>query len=209
MAVAAKFHKETNKEIKYRSEEKRLEPFSVIVAESSAHFQIGTAEYPRITSLYQLPDSCKFPPYGISNDTLFVFADTTSNRKVIQDVIYCKDIKSIVAREHANLDLRDFIIAGEDTLIVKLNKAKVNMYLHDVKNQNGGLNIEAMESEIYINDSHLKTMEVNSENSKIHTWNTSFGHLSGTIKNQSELYTNVLEKISVIVDSTSKLNISK
>lgn len=205
--VAAKFHQKNNNDGQYRGEEKKLEPFSVIVAEPGAHFQISTAENPRILSLYQLPDSCKFPPFGIKNDTLFIFNDPTKDKH--QNVIYCKDIKCIVAKEHTNLDLRDFIITGEDTLIVKLNRAKVNLFLHDVKNPKGELHLQAQESEIYINGTHLKTMDVNSENSKIYTWNSSIEHLSGTIKNYSEIKATVMKKINVAVDSTSLINIHK
>lgn len=207
--VTAEFPQINNNDGKLFSKGKKLEPFSVIVAESGAHFQISTAENPHIESFYQLPDSCKFPPFAIRNDTLFVLAESTTNKQAFQDVIYCKDIKSIVAREHSNLDLRDFIITGKDTLIVKLNKAKVNLFLQDVKNQNGELRIEAQESEVYINGSRLKTMDVHAENSKIYTWNSSIGHLSGTIKNYSEIKATVMGKISVAVDSTSLINIHK
>jgi len=212
--VAAKLHAKDNNVGPWGNKEHKLEPFSVIVAGPGAYLSINTAEYPRILSAYQTSDTCKFAPFGIRNDTLFVFANPILENHqngdiVYQDIVYCKDIKSIVAKEKTELIFQDFKIADYDSLIVKLNNAKLNMLAPSIKDSNGSYIFEAKESQILINHANLKMMDVKMDHSKIYALGNSIGNLSGTLKNNSEIQLTNVAKINVAVDPTSRLNIYK
>jgi hypothetical protein len=210
MAVASKFHQEnnSNNQTQYRGEEKKLEPFSVIVAESDARFQIGTAENPCIQSSYQLPDSCKFPPYAIRNDTLFVSASTKKDNNGNLDVIYCKDVTSIVAKKNTYLKLQDFKINSNDTMLIKLNDSKIDVFYQNPQDKNMALFLQAQESEINMNQAHFKTLNVKIDRSKLNAWNTTIGNLSLNLKNYSFMGAPAtMEKVNLEVDSTSHFNL--
>jgi hypothetical protein len=211
MAVASKFHQENNNnnnETEYRADEKKLEPFSVLVTEQGAHFQLGTAEYPHILTFYKLPNSCEFPPFTIKNDTLFISANTKRDYNGTMDVIYCKDVTSIVAKEKSYLKLQDFKINRNDTMLIKLNDSKIDVFSQNTKDNNMALFIQAQESEINLNQAHFKTLNVKIDRSKLNAWNTTIGNLSLNLKNYSFMGAPAtMEKVNLEVDSTSHFNL--
>lgn len=188
------------------SEEKKLEPFSVVVAEPGADFNLRTAENPRILISFQKSDSCKFPPINIKNDTLFLKVDSSKNKHDVSCIIYTKDLNYIIAREGSYLKLDDF---AADTLIIKITKAKLEMYFDKSKGQTALLSILADESEMNLSFANVKKMDVHINKSQLHAWNNSIESISGTLKNLSGMQATVLKKVNVESDSTCNFNIRK
>jgi len=187
-------------------QEKRLEPFSVVVAESGAEFNIRKGEYPRILCYYDKPDTCSFPEYGIRNDTLFVFASKEKKKQNKWTEIYGRNIKSIVAKVNSNVSLQQFTT---DSLDVKLDYAIFEAYFEQTKGPKAQLSITASTSKINMSGAHLENLNVRLNKTKMNSWNNSIVHLSGSIANKSELSIGAIQKISLEVDSTSAYQLQK
>jgi hypothetical protein len=195
-----------NKNRQVGLQEKRLEPFSVVVAEPGAEFNIKNGEYPRMICYYDKPDTCSFLDYGIRNDTLFVFASKEKKKPNKWHDIYGRNIKSIVAKVNSTVRLQQFIA---DTLNVKLNYAVFNANFDIIKNQTSQLSLIAANSKITINNAKIDYLSVQLNKTILNSWNNSIVHLSGSISNQSRLFIGAIQKISIDVDSTSAYQLQK
>ena len=187
-------------------QEKRLEPFSVVVAEDGAEFNIRNGEYPRIMCYYTSPDTCTFPEYGIRNDTLFVFACKETKKQGKSHEIYGRNIKSIVAKVNSNVSLQQFTA---DTLDIKLDYAIFNAFFDKTKGTTAQLSITAFTSKINLNGASLENLNVSLHRTKMNSWNNSIAHISGSLENSSSLSIGAIQKISLDVDSTSTYQLNK
>jgi hypothetical protein len=187
-------------------QEKRLEPFSVVVAESGAEFNIRKGEYPRILCYYDKPDTCSFPEYGIRNDTLFVFASKEKKKPNKWTEIYGRNIKSIVAKVNSNVSLQQFTV---DTLDVKLDYAVFDAFFDKTKNRTSQVTINADNSKINLQGIQVENMDIQLNKTKMNSWDNSISHLSGSLANKSELSISAIQKISLEVDSTSAYQLQK
>lgn len=184
--------------------EKKLEPFSVVVAEPGAAFHLRNGEYPRMLGFYEKPDTCKFLKYGIRNDTLFVFADPGSNKPRFPHEIYGRNIKSIVAKENSNVSLQQF---QADTLAVSVDHATLEAFFD--KTQTSSLSIVAEKSKVNLSGAQIDNLNIQLNNTKMQTWNNSIVSLSGSLKNDSYVTFQELGKITIEVDQTSAYQITK
>jgi hypothetical protein len=195
-----------NKNRQVGLQEKRLEPFSVIVAEDGAEFNIRNGEYPRMTCYYDKTDTCTFPDYGIRNDTLFVFACKEKKQPGKSHEIYGRNIKSVVAKENSFVSLQQF---KADTLDVKLNYATFEAFFDKTKGPTAQLSITASTSKINLSGAHLENLNVRLNKTNMNSWDNSIVHLSGSLANQSRLSIGAIQKISLDVDSTSTYQLNK
>jgi hypothetical protein len=187
-------------------EEKRLETFSVVVAEDGAEFNIRNGEYPRMACYYAKPDTCTFPEYGIRNDTLFVFACNEKKQPGKSHEIYGRNIKSIVAKVNSIVRLQQFTA---DTLDVKLDHAVFEAFFDKTKGPTAQLSISASISKITLSGVHLENLNVHLNRTKMNSWNNSISNLSGSLANKSSLSIGAIQKISLDVDSTSTYQLNK
>ncbi len=190
------------------SEEKKLESFSVVVAEPGANFHLRNGENPRMLCSYELPDTCSFPEYGIRNDTLFVFARKKNIKPGYGNKIdiYGKNIKSIIAKENSYMSLQQF---AADTLYMRLNNAKLDAFFDKTKSTTALFSIQAVESDISLTGAIIGSIDIQLNKTKMQTWNNSIGSLSGSLKNDSHVTFGWLNKISLDIDSTSAYQLMK
>ena len=188
------------------AEEKKLEPFSVVVAEPGASFHLRDAEYPRMRCYYQKPDTCNFLKYGIRNDTLFVFAQSGIVKPRLPHEIYVRNIKSIVAKENSYMNLQEFVA---DTLIVKLNNAALDAYFDKTKNHTSSLSILAISSKIYLTGINADNLNIQLNETTLNAWNNSIVNISGSLTDHSSLSIDAMKKFSFEVDSTSTYHLNK
>lgn len=186
--------------------EKRLEPFSVVVAESGAEFNIRKGEYPRMLSYYDKPDTCSFPEYGIRNDTLFVFTSKEKKKPNKWNEIYGRNIKCIVAKVNSNVRLQQFMA---DTLVIKLEYAVFDANFDNAKNRTLQLCMIANNSNINLHGAHIDHLNVQLNKTNMNSWNNSIVQLSGSLTNQSRLSLGAIQKISLDVDLTSAYQLQK
>jgi hypothetical protein len=187
-------------------QQKRLEPFSVVVAESGAEFNIRKGEYPRMLSYYDKPDTCSFPEYGIRNDTLFVFASKEKKKPNKWNEIYGRNIKCIVAKVNSNVRLQQFMA---DTLAIKLDNAVFDANFDNAKNRTLQLTMIANNSKINLHGANIDHLNIQLNKTNMNSWNNSIVQLSGSITNQSRLSLGSIQKISLDVDSTSAYQLQK
>jgi hypothetical protein len=188
------------------SEEKKLEPFSVVVAEPGAEFHLRNAEYPRMRSFYQKPDTCGFLEYGIRNDTLFVFAISGNKQPRLPHEIYARNLKSIVAKENSYISLQEF---QADTLIVNLNNAVLDAFFDQTKNHASSLSIQAISSKINLTRINVDNLNIQLNETTLNAWNNSIVGISGSLTDHSSLSVDAMNKINVEVDSTSTYHLNK
>jgi len=188
------------------SEEKKLEHFSVVVAEPGAEFYLRNAENPRMLSFYEKPDTSNFLPFGIRNDTLFVFANSGSNKPRLLHEIYGRGIKCIVAKDKSYISLQEF---RADTLIVKLNNAVLDAFFDKTKNQTSLLSLKSVGSKINLAGIHAGNLDVQLNGTELNAWDNSIVSLCGTLTNHSKISFWKLGKINLEADSTSNYGLNK
>lgn len=198
--------KMNNKNRQVCLQEKRLEPFSVVVAEVGAEFNIRNGEYPRMTCYYEKSDTCTFPEYGIRNDTLFVFACKEKKKPNKWHEIHGRNIKSIVAKVNSIVKLQQFTA---DSLDVKLDYAIVEAHFNQTKAPTTQLSITASTSKINLNGAHLENLNLHLNKTKMNSWSNSISNISGSLENHSSLSIGAIQKISLDVDSTSTYQLNK
>lgn len=203
--LSAKIHQGDSDRGVY-SEEKKLEPFSVVVAEPGAAFHLRNAEYPRMLSFNQKPDTCKFLKYGIRNDTLFVFASKEKKKLNKWHEIYGRNIKSIVAKDKAHILLQEF---RADTLIVKLTNAVLDAFFDKTRNHTSLLSIQAVGSKVNLAGINAGNLDVQLNGTELKAWDNSIDSLYGTLANYSKLSMWKLGKINLEADSTSNYGLNK
>lgn len=205
--LSAKIHQRDNNGGLWISEEKKLEPFSVVVAEPGANFHIRIAEYPRMRTHYQMPDTCHFPQFSIRNDSLFIFSDLGIEKpRNYPDVIYVKDLKSIVAKDKSCMSLQEFTA---DTLSIKLNNASLDAFFDKTKNTTELFSIQAVGSKINLAGINAGNLDVQLNGTELNSWNNSIVSLYGTLTNHSNLSILKSGKINLEADSTSTYTIQK
>lgn len=195
-----------NKDRQIGLQEKRLEPFSVVVAEEGAEFNIRNGEYPRMTCYYDKPDTCTFPEYGIRNDTLFVFACKEKKKPGRWHEIHGRNIKSIVAKVNSIVKLQQFTA---DSLDVKLDYAIFEAHFDQTKGSTAQLSIIASNAKINLSRAVFENLNVRLNKTNMNSWDNSIVHLSGSLVNQSKLSIGAIQKISLDVDSTSTYQLNK
>ena len=203
--LAAKVHERHGNEIHMEGKEKVLEPFSTLVAEPGAKLFLRIGDHPKMLCSYEKPDTCNFPPFEVRNDTLFVFY----NPRISKDLninVYGKGIKAIVGKKDSYINLQEF---WADSLIIKLNYAKLDAFFDKTKNLTATFSILAEESTMNLTNANIERIDIQLSKSKIQAWNNSISSLYGTLKNHSHIQVKVMEKVNVEVDSTSNYNILK
>jgi len=203
--LSAKIH-QGGSDIGVYSEEKKLEPFSVVVAEPGAAFHLRNAEYPRMRCFYEKPDTSNFLKYGIRNDTLFVFAYSGIKEPRLPHEIYGRNIRSIVAKENSYMNLQQF---AADTLFVRLNNAKLDAFFDKTKNKTALLSIQAVGSKVYLAGINGGNLEVQLNGTVLNSWDIAIDSLYGTLANYSNLSMWKLGKINLEADSTSNYGLNK
>lgn len=204
--LAAKIHQRDNNGGSWVSEDKKLELFSVVVAEPGAEFHLRNADYPKMRCFYQKPDTCNFLKYGIRNDTLFVFADSVIDKPRLPHEIYGRNIKCIVAKENSYISLQEY---RADTLVVKLNNAVLDAFFDQTKNQTSTLSILANSSKINLTGINVDNLNIQLNETTLNAWNNSIVGISGSLTDHSSLSVDAMNKINVEVDSTSTYHLNK
>lgn len=203
MFVAAKLHNPEDK--KLLSKEKTLDPFSVVVAEPGSEFTLRNGNPKIISFSVSTQDTCYLPQYEIRNDTLVIFSYNNENIKQSVEV-YGLNIREIQGKENSNVELQTI---QNDSLTVKLNKAKFTYNPYQNPSKSSILKLLANDSYVTIRSAHLDRLEVQLNHTTMDAWNNSIGSLKGKLKNQSDLQANIWKSISVESDSTCNFNIRK
>ena len=203
--LAAKIHSNHENAVNWTWQEKALKSFSVVEAGPGAEFTLKDAQNPRIGLSFQKGDTCLFPSYGIRNDTLFVYS-YSGKVKPKTLTVFGSGIKTIVGKEYSTIRLEQF---RDDTLVVKLDKAKFQYFPNNANLNRFSMTILASKSNINIGAANFNTLEVNLKVSQLTGRTMSVHSLSGVLNDHSSLVMGHTNKIRLDADSTSNYQVYK
>lgn len=176
---------------------KKTATFSVVVAEPGAYLVLKNGRGFSVSQSYKKDRVPDFAPFEVRNDTLFVAA--VKSRKdgewFIVPEVYCKNVKSIVAKEKANVSLKNYQV---DSLAINLNKANFYWDL----NKPSFVKIVARNSYLNLKGKSIEnlTLDLDKTESSLDLKN-SIKTVTGNLKNNS--------KISFPLNGNTNLNIDK
>lgn len=186
------------------TQEKALDNFSVVVAESDANIRLSSGESSKMVLNYSKEDSCSFPTYRVKDDTLFVDSNPPRN-KYYQTEILCKQINSIEGKAKSKINVEEFKF---DSLLVRLNKTDFR-YI-GVKNSVGfSLKLIANDSYVNIGGAAINNLDMNINHTQMDGWGNRIKNLSGKLNEKSRVSMDKIGKISLESDSTSSYRLEK
>jgi len=214
--LTSKYHKEELPQ--WKADEKPLDNFSVIVAESGAKFQVFFGETPKMEIRYKLPDTLSYPKLYVRNDTLFMFPweGKIQSKKFDKGIViqydnvnvYAKQIKSIIGKENSRVKLYKF---SPDTLNIEANGSKIYCNFQKSANPKGLLNIKATGmAYVQVNDFNGKKLNPNLTQSELKLHNSTVQTLTGSMVKSSAFRSHrAIHTVNLETDSTSTYHLEK
>jgi len=186
------------------NKEEMVAHFSVVVAEPGAFLVLKNGLKFKISQSYLKEGVPNFVSYEVRNDTLFMYSvkkehSNESNFMTIP-VVYCKNVKSIIAKEKTNVNLNNYQV---DSLYVNLNKS--DFFWKDF-NKAAFINIESEDSYLHLNGDCIEKINLKLDKTSLYiNSKKSTKKVSGSLINHSYLDVDIDGKISLEVDKSSKL----
>jgi hypothetical protein len=182
---------------------KKTAPFSVVVAESGAYLVLKNGREFSVSQSYKKDVVPDFAPFEVRNDTLYVAA--VKSRKdgewFIVPQIYCKNVKSIIAKENSNINLDNYQV---DSLLVNLDKS----YFHWDYNKPAYLNIVSKNSHLNLNGDNIEKINLQFDKTTLYmNSKKATKEISGSLINDSEFQGNIDGKVSIEADESSRIYI--
>ena len=141
--LTAKIYNKTDNSITWTCEEKKLEPFSVVVAEPGADFSLQIECHdPIIRCAHPPKEASVFPPFTVRNDTLFVSALATETEVRTPRVtetevrtlsVTVRSIKSVIAKEKS-MRLWDVLLNAATEMPGNRSNSNIESFMYMVKN---------------------------------------------------------------------------
>ena len=204
--ITSKYCKGYYDESNYTTQEKPIPSFSVIVAEPSASFTLQNGKINTITIRHRKDTVAHFAPFTVRNDTLFISSDKkgkfNENRQMITPTIFCKNVKQIVAKEKANVNMQEF---KTDTLGITMNKAILNWWGID---QVDFVCLNTKSSNVNFTIKNLKKIDFQLDETALSITNeTGIKSVSGSLKNKSSADFFMDGKVNLDIDKSSTSSI--
>ena len=194
--IGSKYYKRIDDKSNLTVKEKKTAPFSVVVAEPGAYLVLKNGREFSVSQGYKKDVTPDFASFVVRNDTLYMYAVKTkiASKWFVVPEVYCKNVKSIIAKEKTNVSLRNYQV---DSLSVDLNKSD---FFWDF-NKPDYVNIESKNSYLRLNGDNIEKMNLQLDKTKLYL-NSQKGAkmLSGSLTNDSYID-------GVIVDGTINLDI--
>ena len=203
--LGSKYYKDYNDKDNFVFQEKVLSPFSVVVAEAGANISLKTGKVNKIKQSYRKDAVPKFDPFVVRNDTLFISSakEVKSKKELywIDSEVFCVNIKSIVSKEKAYINITKF---HTDTLNISLKKSKLDWFGFK---KIAFVTIEAKDSELYLEGEKLDKVIVKLDKTELRTpVKKRIENLSGSLKNDSDCSFFMSNSINLQADRTSGYN---
>lgn len=199
----------------WKSSEKPLDDFSVVVAEPGARFQVKIGDTTKLQINYKLPDTLSYPKSYVRNDTLFMFPWEGKIQSKQLDkgliirynnmIVYARQLHSIIGKENSDIELYELT---PDTLNINANRSRIICIYQKPERPKGLTNIIASgKSYIKIDNLSVQNVKLDLTQSHLIFINSTIKKLTGPITNHSILaIQKLIPKINLDMDSTSKFN---
>lgn len=208
--ISAKYFTNNSNKDSIITQEKSLKSFSVVVAEPGAIFNLKTGKENEMSQRFRKESVPNFPSFLVRNDTLFVYAlenklsfeEKQFKREnfIIGPDIFCKNVKSIVAKEKAEVYMTEFEM---DSLNINVNSARLYWDFGKVSS----VSIQAKDSDINLRGNKLDKLLFQLDKTKQQVdVKERIDNLSGSLKNNSDCFFSMSKSIKLDADQTSRYN---
>lgn len=199
--IGSKYYNGINHKADFAIQEKKTAPFSVLVAEPGAYLVMKNGKEFSISQSYKKDRTPNFAPFEVRNDTLFV--STVKSRKdgewFIVPEVYCKNVKSIIAKEQTNVSLKNY---QADSLFVNLNKSNLSGDL----NKTVFVSFTSKDSYVRFKGENIQKLKLQLDKTELNIDSKkSIDTILGSLKNKSMLNCSIDGKLSLQIDKSSRL----
>jgi hypothetical protein len=192
----------------FKIKEDKTAPFSVVVAEPDASFDLKNGEEFKISQSYLKEGVPNFASYEVRNDTLFMYSvkQEHSNKQEqsqggyfrIVPEVYCKNVTSIIAKEKTNIRLSNYHV---DSLSVTLDQSEFNWDYGKI----ALLNIQSKNSYVHLNGDNIEKINLQFDKTSLYMDSKkATKEISGSLSNDSEFQGSIDGKVSLEVDKSSR-----
>ena len=216
----AKAHGKEKRAYTVFSQPKKLDSYSVIVAEYNSKVFIKSDSVNTIvieadkrvsvdplkkdkTIVEEFKKEFQFPEYKIINDTLYISKEINTSDKII---LKTNTLKKIITQKNAKIIILDF---KADSLSVSLNNSSLS---GDFSSKSlGYFNVIATnKSDINIQNMNISSsLTIKADNSKIALYTNITKELNAVLTNNAELQTGKSEKLQIESDTSSNYFITQ
>lgn len=184
-------------------QEKKLPPFSVVVAAPGAYIHLRNGSKTKIVQSFFKTAQPRFAPFVVRNDTLFVYAVKQDRNKLPRvkffSNVFCKNVKHFVAKENSVLYLAGYKV---DSIFVKIDKADLACQ----SNNSNYIKLISNNSRANFDCEKLNSMEVELDKTRLDVKSKNrVNNISGTVKNDSDIILFQNGKVNLDVDKSSNL----
>lgn len=207
--LTAKIDPRSSHNQKILSQEKPLENFSVVVAQSGADVWLINGDKTVIRQQYLKGDTFALPPLEVRNDTLFVGKTPYKNDRFLlsSEIIY-KRIAGIEGKKESRIQL-DMI--PTDTFKISIDAGNFYCFGNTSGEIKKGVTINGTNhAHIGMNNQTITSVFLKLNNSELNIQNTDIHNLAGLLTNKSKLLSyKSIKKINLETDSTSTYHLDK
>ena len=207
--LTAKIDPRSSHNQKILSQEKPLESFSVVVAQSGADVFLINGDKTIIRQQYIEGDTLAFPTFEVRNDTLFVGKKPyKKDRFLLSSEIIYKKITGIEGKKESRIQLD---IIPVDTFKISIDAGNFYCFGNTSGEIKKGVTINGTNhAHIQMNDQIITSLVLNLNNSELNIQNTTIQYLAGSLANKAMLLSyKSIEKINLETDSTSTYRLNK
>lgn len=199
--IGSKYYKGIDDKSNFSIQEKKTAPFSVVVAEPGAFLVLKSGREFSVSQSYKKGSVPHFASFEVRNDTLFMSAvkSKIDGEWFIVPEVYCKNVKYIIAKEKANVSLRNYQV---DSLFVNLNKSDLSGNL----NKTVFVSFTSKNSYVRFKSENIQKLELQLDKTELNIDSKkSIETVLGSLKNKSILNCSIDGKISLEVDKSSQM----
>lgn len=201
--IGSKYYKSYVDPSNFAMQQKTLSPFSVVVAEPGAIFNLTNGKENKIVQNYLKGTVPNIASYVVRNDTLFISTQYKKGEirhtKNVAEIFYI-NMKSIVVKENSDILIQGF---QEDTLNIAIKKSRLNC--REFKKVDL-ISVEATDSDIFFEGKNIENVVVKLDKAHLDiTSKENIKSISGNIKNSSTLDCSGSAKVNLEADKTSKM----
>jgi len=202
LCIGSKYCKSIDDKSSLTVKETKTTSFSVVVAEPGAYLVLKNGREFSVSQAYKKEEAPDLAPFVVRNDTLFVSAvkSRIKGRWFVVPEIYCKKVKSIIAKENTNVNLKNYQV---DSLSISLNKSDFSWDF----NKPAFVNIEAENSNLHFDGDNIEKINLQFDKTKLYL-NSQKGAkmLSGSLANDSYIDGIIIDgKINLGIDNSSRM----
>lgn len=201
LCFGSRYYNEKHDKSNFAIQEKKTAAFSVVVAEPGAYLVLKNGKDFKVSQSYMKDAVPDFASFVVRNDTLFMSAvkSKIEGKWFIVPEVYCKNVKIIIAKEKANVNLKNYEV---DSLFVSLNKSD---FFWDFK-KTAVLSIAAKNSYLHLEGDNLEKINLQLDKTELQiNSKQNIKELAGSLINDSYINCPIDGKMSLSVDKSSKI----